>query len=307
MLQKVHLVIGLLFLANLAYSQIHKDKDWCGSQCDAAGDEKRNTSKVFSDMEKYNILANKEKIAKKTIPLRIAFVQEDTAQIEFDSILLYQAIENLNASFANTNILFTVDSIELIRSELKLEQLSKQRYAAYNSFSKEHDIADMLTIYVFDFDKEFCSTDGDRFSCGRTGGFSYVLSDRTSNIVMSKFDLQEIKVLAHEMGHFWGLYHTFEEYQFGKDDFNKDNCHLVGDRVCDTPPDPGPLYEVYINYTACEFVSLTDDNGNEYRPLIHNYMSYYKPCYLKEYSFTNEQVEVINTALKQPIRSKYIQ
>ena len=142
-------------------------------------------------------------------------------------------------------------------------------------------------------------------SCGRTGGFSYVYSDKTANIVISKFDLTEVKVLAHEMGHFWGLYHTFEEYQFGKDNFDSDKCHETGDLICDTPPDPGPIYEVYVNYTDCELINFKDEDGHSYKPLIENYMSYYKPCYLKEYSFTNDQVNVINTALTQPIRSKY--
>src|SRR5688572_1977037 len=39
------------------------------------------------------------------------------------------------------------------------------------------------------------------------------------------------KLLAHEMGHYLGLYHTFEGGCFN------DDCEVNGDRVCDTPPD----------------------------------------------------------------------
>ncbi len=39
-------------------------------------------------------------------------------------------------------------------------------------------------------------------------------------------------MLTHEMGHYLGLYHTFE----GRNCFNN-NCATDGDRVCDTPPD----------------------------------------------------------------------
>jgi len=113
--------------------------------------------------------------------------------------------------------------------------------------------------------------------------------------------------MAHEMGHFWGLYHTFEEFQYGKDNFESGKCALTGDRVCDTPPDPGPLFEVYVNYNDCELKNLNHENGSEYKPLIQNYMSYYKPCYLKEYAFSPDQVEIINTAATLAIRSKFIE
>ncbi|MCC6279366.1 MAG: hypothetical protein IT262_02105, partial [Saprospiraceae bacterium] len=53
-------------------------------------------------------------------------------------------------------------------------------------------------------------------------------------------------VLAHEMGHYLGLYHTFEGGCLN------DNCLTQGDRVCDTPPDQG-------TFTACTFNSCHTD------------------------------------------------
>ncbi len=44
-------------------------------------------------------------------------------------------------------------------------------------------------------------------------------------------EIEKISGLAHEMGHYLGLYHSFE----GGCDNN--NCMVDGDRICDTPPD----------------------------------------------------------------------
>lgn len=43
-------------------------------------------------------------------------------------------------------------------------------------------------------------------------------------------------VLVHEMGHYLGLYHTFEG------GCQNDDCLINGDRVCDTPPDQSTLW-----------------------------------------------------------------
>ncbi len=72
------------------------------------------------------------------------------------------------------------------------------------------------------------------FECGTWNrspfsGYATMPFDRSQQdgIVITQFDFY----LAHEMGHYLGLYHTYEEY------CNNDNCTLNGDRVCDTPPD----------------------------------------------------------------------
>ncbi|MBL0071623.1 MAG: hypothetical protein IPP34_07360 [Bacteroidetes bacterium] len=43
------------------------------------------------------------------------------------------------------------------------------------------------------------------------------------------------------MGHFFGLYHTFET-QFGSELANGSNCATTGDLVCDTLPIPVSKY-----------------------------------------------------------------
>jgi hypothetical protein len=56
----------------------------------------------------------------------------------------------------------------------------------------------------------------------------------------------EDAVLIHEMGHYFGLYHTFEG------GCKNDDCTVDGDRVCDTPPDQ-------VQHSDCAYNSCGTD------------------------------------------------
>ncbi|HEY1054009.1 MAG TPA: GEVED domain-containing protein, partial [Emticicia sp.] len=80
--------------------------------------------------------------------------------------------------------------------------------------------------------------------------------------------------LAHEMGHYWNLYHTHETF-LGKEYVNGTNCSTKGDLVCDTPADPASTY----NSATCTYTgTVKDDNGAFYNPMVNNLMSYYGLC-----------------------------
>lgn len=84
--------------------------------------------------------------------------------------------------------------------------------------------------------------------------------------------------LVHEMGHYFGLLHTF--VGSGEENVDGSNCVTAGDGICDTPADP------YIHHLAtsgvvkyqagCTFIySGLDANGQFYQPDMGNIMSYY--------------------------------
>lgn len=82
--------------------------------------------------------------------------------------------------------------------------------------------------------------------------------------------------LTHEMGHYFGLSHTFEGN--GIELVDGSNCETEGDGICDTPADPynpdtDSASDVVSNciYTGTQ----TDANGEYYSPDVGNIMSYY--------------------------------
>jgi hypothetical protein len=111
----------------------------------------------------------------------------------------------------------------------------------------------------------------------------------------------QTKVFIHEVGHYLGLFHTFEG------SCNNDDCLVDGDRVCDTPPDGivAPL-DCSNGTNSCE----TDDDdlseNNPFRPIGNgglgdqidqqqNYMDY-SPLTCYEY-FTLGQCDRMLAAL----------
>ncbi len=302
---KKSILLFLLAFAGHLNAQVLETKNWCLSQCNIVGDELKNTELIFLQMKNDSIrrLMTNAEILK--FPLRIGIIQSDTSKVQVEEFKVRKAIDDLNKSFAEVGFVFYIERVDVIVSNLHLEDLSADFYGKYNEFSDRYDQKDMLSLYIFEHGLAFCNITETSIACGRTGGFSYVLSNRTNNLVVSRFDLEDPKVVAHEFGHFFGLYHNFEEMQFGKDDFDPKTCDSVGDRICDTPPDPGVVFEVYVNYSKCEMLGLRHQNGHEYKPLLQNYMSYYKPCYLKEYSFTPDQVRYLRLAGYSDLRKKF--
>ena len=101
-------------------------------------------------------------------------------------------------------------------------------------------------------------------------------------------------VIGHELGHYFGLPHTFA---VGDELADGSNCATAGDRFCDTPADPyvdGTEAKSYL--TGCSFSDRRKDtNGDYYNPLVSNIMSYY-PSNCRCGGFTPQQLQrMVNT------------
>ena len=88
-----------------------------------------------------------------------------------------------------------------------------------------------------------------------------VFGNGSSNLLTN---FNQGKTLVHEIGHYFGLYHTFEG---GCSGMNTATCETAGDRVCDTPPVQSANFSCLNGIDTClEVPNLLDD--------INNYMDY---------------------------------
>lgn len=115
-------------------------------------------------------------------------------------------------------------------------------------------------------------------------GYAYMPGGPDAIAVGTDFMQYNGGTLIHQLGHFFGLYHTHET-NFGTELVNRTNCQTTGDLICDTEADP---YQ-FLDENRCQhYLPLTDTQGNRYARPVDNYMSFYAGCRCR---FTTEQYQ----------------
>lgn len=88
--------------------------------------------------------------------------------------------------------------------------------------------------------------------------------------------------IIHQLGHFFGLYHTSGDFIFGPELANGTNCAIAGDLICDTPADPDGT----TGNNCLHQSPIADALGVRYAPPYDNYMAIASDCGCR---FTQEQ------------------
>lgn len=195
-------------------------------------------------------------------------------------------ISNANNYLQNINI-------QLYLLNDRVYEIKDDKYADFkivdeNALRANNDVQNAINIY---FVKQITLQDltilsgyaalPSLSSSGNRIFYSYY--DRTDD----DFNNLKNKTFLHEIGHYFGLLHTFQDSN--NPDISKrelvtrdagSNCVSTGDQLCDTPADPFerlPLIYAY-NCTQKAPSDLQDANGDTFSPPIDNIMSYQQRC-----------------------------
>lgn len=141
------------------------------------------------------------------------------------------------------------------------------------------------TINMYFMDDLFISGD---FRLLGFAEFPYFAPVEERAVYLDKEFVSDGATLIHELGHFYGLFHTHETFM-GREFVNGTNCETTGDLLCDTSADPNLGTPGFL--AGCQYVAnVADPNGDPYAPPGANYMSYAPSGCVREFSTQQQGV-----------------
>ena len=194
------------------------------------------------------------------VPVKLHIVQDDNG---ISSLTEEDALTNLaeaNELFAESGLQFvSCGSVHLISSSEYFD-LDETEEA---NLLKKYNVKNVVNIYYF-------NTIILQYTllCGYA---SFPWMDE-EYVMMANDCTDNGNILAHELGHYLGLYHTHAQL-YGLEHVDGSNCDEAGDLLCDTPADP---YLGWHNVNQdCEYIGYEiDPKGKKYTPHTKNIMSY---------------------------------
>jgi predicted Zn-dependent protease len=236
------------------------------------------------------------------IAVNAVIVHPDNELSSFGNDEINQLISNANNYFKNIGIQFFLKNgfvQNVHNSDWQDFETSEEQ-----ELRKENDRLDAMNIY---FVKNITNADGLILN-----GYSNLpgYNTLTNRLIFSYQDNSpedfislKSKTFLHELGHYFGLLHTFQNSN-SEDISERElvtrgknaNCGYTGDELCDTPADPFELLKSIsaLNCSTPYPNTLVDAGGEQFVSSFDNIMSYHLTC---GDEFTEQQYQRMEASL----------
>ncbi len=191
---------------------------------------------------------------------------------EVDRAMIQQNVDRLNEKFAPICASFEICEYNVIEN-FQFDTLEITTANEWQELQDRHHKSNRINMFFVN------TTDDPDAVCGFATKDGITMMDEGGIVVLKGCVFENSLWIAHMMGHFFGLLHTFEGN--GIELVDGSNCDTEGDLICDTPADPYVIGEPLANYVdvglGCRFISgKSDANGQPYEPDVGNIMSFYQ-------------------------------
>ena len=219
------------------------------------------------------------------VPVKCHVVGYSDGASAIDSLDILNEIQEANSYYFGAGIQFKHCG--------DINYVFKDEFALFEKINDETlcdslDVENVLNIYFVP--RLYKISSGDTVNlCG----YAYLSGITKNRIIMKNSCATNGSTLAHEIGHYFSLYHTHSSSN-GDELVNGSNCSTAGDSFCDTPADPTLSTTTVTN--SCTYIGNEQDtNGDFYEPDVTNFMSYSrKSC--RDF-FSSEQLSQMNAYL----------
>ena len=249
----------------------------CGSVNEPAESVQQRERRIF---ELKKLLSNAQVSATPTyLPIRAHIIRRTDATGGLSLSDLNAGLAEINKKFIGSNIQFYLcgNAPNYIDNTAFFDFSNSQESAICSS----NDVNNAINIYF-----------PNSITSGGTpvAGYAYFPGTSTvsNRIFIQISGVTDSRTFAHELGHYFNLYHTFQgsngavasrelvTRSSSPSPTYSANCSTQGDLLCDTPADPFGRDPDSVKLTGCSYIgNALDRQGQLYAPLLSNMMSYF--------------------------------
>ncbi len=259
-----------------------------------------------TDENKKNMIS-RERGAIKYIPVTFHLVAatNGTGRVTEEAVL--SQLANLNVQFADQEIIYYIDRFNYFNNDAVYNTPASTAARFQMRLQKDNN---SINVYITNM--------ADSGSGGP--GVTLAYYDPSEDWIVSRKNQigGGSSTLAHELGHFFSLAHPHAGWDcnpytmavYGNpvvlnstlpcdggggsmliELHNRSNCNTAGDRICDTPEDFN--LGLFHQNGCAQNNTIMDKNGEVIKPMVNNFMGYYRDC--SSYEFTPTQKNLMNT------------